>query len=182
MSKIEKPWVAFGATEKTQCGLITEDRKDISVAYIMDSEKIGQSTSWNYEYIERFEDPNRLSSYLFGKIDKIQYQVVDDLREKFPTEFKTIDKLGCYLTTPYPVLDVCEWEDMQTSGEIAWLESFKDIEEARKKIEKLCGIVCRFSTEIFRLRLTYGEEVWSSVYHSKEEDDLIRKTHEAERH
>jgi hypothetical protein len=37
------------------------------------------------------------------------------------------------------------------------------------------------SCEIFRLRLTYGEEVWNSVYHTEEETEYIRKVHEAEK-
>lgn len=92
-----------------------------------------------------------------------------------------IDKVGQDLTKPYPPLDICEWEEMQVEGEIAGFGAIKDLDDARKEMEKLGGYICKMSMEIFRLRLTYGEEVWQSVYHTKEEDDLIRKVHEAER-
>lgn len=94
-----------------------------------------------------------------------------------------IDIVGHDLSKPYPVLDICEWEDMQIDAELpsVGLLGKEDIEEYKKIIQKLAQSVMRLSAEIFRLRLTYGEEVWTSVYHSEEENKEIRRVHEEQK-
>lgn len=180
MSKIEKPWAAFGTPEKTQYGLITEDRGD--VVFIKSREgPLEPSTSWNYEYVERFENVGALADDLYQKLDKLHCDVVRDIKASFPIACKHIDMNGRDLSMPISPLDICEWEDMQVNGEVTGLVVIKDVEDARKQMEELGNIILKFSAEIFRLRLTYGEEVWGAVYHTKEEDNFIRKTHEAER-
>ena len=90
----------------------------------------------------------------------------------------SVDKNGRELSEPIPPLDLHEWENIQIDGEIAVMGGTVGGRTAEKQIRELGEGILKMSSEIFRLRLTYGEEVWTSVYHTKEEDEEIRRAHE----
>jgi len=92
-----------------------------------------------------------------------------------------IDKVGRDLSKPIEPMSVEDWEGGQIDGESALLGAKKCGETEKEQSERLGKIILAMSAEIFRLRLTYGEEVWKSVYHTDEEDEFTRKVHEAER-
>lgn len=94
----------------------------------------------------------------------------------------SVDMNGRDLSKPIPPMDVVDWEGMQIEAEASMIGGRKSLAETDEQIiEKLAKIIFKMSSEIRRLRLTYGEEVWEPVYRSKEQDDEFRKTHEATR-
>jgi hypothetical protein len=92
-----------------------------------------------------------------------------------------IDITGRDLSIPIQPLDTCEWEDMQVDGEGALLGGRTCGKSDSEEIEMLGSHILKLSGEILRLRLTYGEEVWSCVYHTNEEEAEQRRAHEATR-
>lgn len=94
-----------------------------------------------------------------------------------------IDRVGQDISKPIPPMDIYDWEDMQIVAEMPSVGLFGpgDINEIKKECEMLALSVMKMSQEIRRLRLTYGEPIWTSVYHTKEEDDEIRRVHENEK-
>lgn len=92
-----------------------------------------------------------------------------------------LDCLGNDITETYEPMDTWEWEHLQIIAETTAIRLFSSDEELKDHAVELANGILRMSAEIFRLRLTYGEDVWKSVYHTDEENDIIRKAHESER-
>lgn len=88
---------------------------------------------------------------------------------------------GRDITKPIPPMTIEDWEDFQIRAEFPSVGIFDESRSVKEEAMELAKYVMRMSAEIRRLRLTYGEDVWTAVYHSAEEDEIIRQAHEAER-
>ena len=90
----------------------------------------------------------------------------------------SIDKVGRDLSKPIPPMNIGDWEDLQIEGEAAMLGASPSGKSVDDQVKDLGKAILSLSAEVFRLRLTYGEEVWKSVYHTDEEDAEMRRAHE----
>jgi len=78
-------------------------------------------------------------------------------------------------------LDLWEWEKMVMNAELAEIEHFENEVAMRQRLIELASAVMKMNGEIWRMRMTYGEETWIPVYKSDEDMAKERRQYELTR-
>ena len=76
-------------------------------------------------------------------------------------------------------LDLWEWEKIVMNAELVEIEHFESDKAMRQRLIELASAVMKMNNEIFRMRLTYGEE--TLIYKSYEDMAKERRQYELTR-
>jgi hypothetical protein len=134
-----------------------------------DDVKIEYIKSQGYYVLESTDKNNDKYYYVQFESDLERF-----LQKKSESDF---DYLSLPLTEP---LDVGDWETMLIDTELEGFRIYED-REFKYRTSLLSKYVQVLCTEIYRLRMTYGEEVWQPVNVSNEDLEKVRKMYEATR-